>query len=142
MFNQNLFYMKKLSKVSAKTFNKLIDQLDEERSFKIDNSGGTFMPLSVEKLMDVEFMGNPATIYSLAHYFEQNGDLVPDPDMTFIRLANNSEVIFPASFQNSFGYREAIMQKENGWAYSSQELADQVSFANMWLRNIRHQQNL
>jgi hypothetical protein len=51
---------------------------------KLDRGGSAIMALSIEKLVpEVDFAGTNATIYSLSHYFEQNGDLVPDPDMTF-----------------------------------------------------------
>lgn len=48
-------------------------------------SGG-FMDLVVERLphLDTTVTNHPGQVYSMAHYFEQNGDLCSDPEMTFI----------------------------------------------------------
>ena len=44
-------------------------------------------------------------LFSVAHYFEQNGDLVPDPDVVFVRAADGWA---PVSFQNLLAYRIAV----------------------------------
>jgi len=76
--------MKSLNKTASRTFAKLITQMGQADYLKLDRGGAAIMALSIEKLVpEVDFAGNNATIYSLSHYFEQNGDLVPDPDMTF-----------------------------------------------------------
>ena len=58
--------------------------------------------------------------YSVAHYYGQNGDLVPDPDVVFVRPADGWS---PVSFQNALAYRV-------------------VQFANHWMRNIQEPQGL
>jgi len=113
-----------------------------ESHIKIDNSEGVFMSLSFELLSDINFNGVVAKIYAMAHYYQQNGDLVPDPDMTFIQLVDTPDVIYPASMTNTFGYKEGIWNDNGKWVMDVKEQADQTSFANMWLKNINEQQQL
>jgi hypothetical protein len=70
------------------------------------------MYLSFEKLYECDFVGRPATVYSMSHYFEQEGDLVSDPDMTFIAPKDKPESFFPATFQNMLSYTEALYKKD------------------------------
>ena len=105
------------------------------------------MALSIEKLVpEVDFAGTNATIYSLSHYFEQNGDLVPDPDMTFAVIDQIKEakglLIIPLTFQNSIYYTEAIFLKADSWQIHPKQQADLADFANNWLKNIQWQQDL
>lgn len=44
------------------------------------------MAVSVDHLYDCE----SGSIFSVSHYYEQNGDLVPDADMTFYEAASTS----------------------------------------------------
>jgi hypothetical protein len=114
---------------------------------KLDRGGSAIMALSIEKLVpEVDFAGNNATIYSLSHYFEQNGDLVPDPDMTFAVIDQIKEakglLIIPLTFQNSIYYTEAIFLKADSWQIHPKQQADLADFANNWLKNIQWQQDL
>ncbi len=63
----------------------------EHYSVKIENSG--FMALIIEK--------HGAQIV-VAHYFETNGDLVPDPDMEFVDLGADDWL--PVAIQHSTGH--------------------------------------
>lgn len=137
--------MKALNQKSTEIFLKLIDLLEkqgEENHIKIDNTNGSFMPLSFEKLNELVFFKFPAVRFAMAHYFELNGDLVPDPDMTFIYVPEKKQV-FAASIQNQFYYREGIYQDDNGvWKYRPIEQADEANFAMVWLHNIKEQQGI
>jgi len=72
---------------------------------------------------------------SVAHYFEQNGDLVADPDV---------ELHYPtwvptAITQAFFGYRSKFIERE-GKTYVDTRFHKQVSeFLTMWARNIKAQ---
>lgn len=134
--------MKQLNKTAAIIFNHLVSILGEKDHIKIDNSNGTFMPLSFEHLHNKDLMGQEAKVYAMAHYFEQNGDLVPDPDMTFIQLVKSPDIIYPASITTQFGHRQSLWKEDGGWRINRREQADQASFANQWLVNIRDQQEL
>ena len=93
------------------------------------------MPLSVEKI--------GTDTYSFAHYYEQNGDLVADPEMVFKKIEG---YWFPISFaMPGMGiYREAIIfnEAEKITAFRPNELADAISFTKIWLRNIFQQQKI
>jgi hypothetical protein len=135
--------MKNLSKKAATVFNAMIKLMGENDHLKIDNTNGTFMPVVIEKLGEITLYNIPMERYSVAHYFEQNGDLVPDPDMTFFVVKANPEMIFPASFQNQMTYMESILQDESkNWRFRKAIQKDQATFANMWMGNIKIQQNL
>ena len=134
--------MKRLNQNSSEIFVKLIGLMKSEQHLKIDNSQGSFMALSIEKLYDVSIVGRDMTCYSLSHYFSQNGDLVPDPDMTFFVHNLDSSFIYPATFQDQFSYREGLYQDGDKWYINKKEQADQTSFANMWLKNIKEQQDI
>ncbi len=136
--------MKSINQKSAEIFNKLVGLLDEEGHVKIDNTDGVFMYVSFEKLTDTTFVGRPASIYAMAHYFEMNGDLVPDPDMTFIALKEQPEKIYPATFQNAIKYTDAIYtdDKRGVWRINEMLQHDLAHFANIWLKNIKEQQGI
>ncbi|MCH8853957.1 MAG: hypothetical protein IID41_15095 [Planctomycetes bacterium] len=139
--------MKSLNKSATKTFRAIIERLNGSDACTIDN-GGSFMALHVDRLQAVE----AGTIYSLAHYFKQNGDMCCDPDMTF--LASNTgtamgrpelDGVYALTFQQAIPpiYQDAVEwdgPKIQGVRLKMQ--ADHTRFANTWLRNIREQQGL
>lgn len=84
-----------------------------------------FMPLSIEHL------GNGRV--AMAHYYEQNGDLIADPDMEIQLLYNMAEVI---SYQDSFGYKRVYPEPGKVCLALKKDLNQ---FLEKWLRNIRNQ---
>jgi hypothetical protein len=108
---------------------------------KINNSEGSFMPVIIERLYTVpKFInGKTATVYSLSHYYEQNGDLVPDPDMTF---AVDDVMVVPLTYQDSYRYDESLFKDGNEWKFKPALQKSLVSFANMWMINIKEQQEI
>lgn len=139
-----LFTMKKLNQKAAKVFNKLILKLNDQGYLKLDASEGTFMPVVLEQLRkQVAFGPMMVHIYSLAHYFNLNGDLVPDPDMTFAVHAQDPFLIWPLSYQDQYRFQEGLFCDEKGvWKVNRQLQQDHASFANHWLLNIQSQQDL
>jgi len=85
--------------------------------------------------IDVIQQQGTVTQISMAHYYEQNGDLVPDPDME-IMLMHVTRMALPVHFQNAFAYRVCV---EGTRVINGREFADQSSFLSMWLRNIKAQ---
>lgn len=136
--------MEHLNKTATAIFKSLISQL-HENYLKLDNSADSFMPVSFERLETIPaFLGGKACIYSLAHYYEQNGDLMADPEMTFFVCDTKTEfLIYPASFrQDNLGIYEESIFKQASWKYSPKFQKQHTLFANMWLRNIKYQQGL
>jgi hypothetical protein len=137
--------MKALSKPAASVFNRIIEGLDGVGSHKkIDNSASAFMALCVE-VIDEWAEGK---IVSLAHYYEQNGDLMKDPDMTFL-VSNGKKfldgAIIPTSFEmsNPPTYQPSLFYDEQGrLMVRNKAQEDQAKFANTWMRNIKEQQHI
>ena len=134
--------MKAINKQAKKVMDLLIEGVDIEASDskKIDNTKGTFMTVHVECVGN----SNLGMIYSVAHYYTQNGDLMRDPDMEFIKGGDGE--FYPISF-----WQDAPLVRDEpvNWAdsgdivsYNEQRQAALVSFANMWMRNIKEQQGL
>lgn len=121
----------------------LINGLSEGQSNKIDNSPGSFMPVTVECLRTMA----QGTLYSLTHYWELNGDLMRNPDMEFFASYNDQGMqFFPVYFQQDAPYfeQEAVEYGPGGHitGFYPAIQHDLVSFANMWLANIAEQQRL
>ena len=124
--------MQALNKQAKKIMEALIAQLDDGY-LKLDNTKGTYMPLSVEKVTDEPGF---TAVYSLAHYGEQNGDLMADPEMTFGECDHE---FFPLSFRNDYvGIYQTVITEQVDLKLQ-QELAE---FAAMWLKNVVDQQKL
>ena len=108
---------------------------------KIDNGGAGIMAVHVENINTL-----PAgPIFSITHYYEQNGDLMSDPDMTFLKGFDGN--YYPLSFQqdNVGLYQDVVAEyddKGNILKYRPRLQMDLVSFANMWMKNIKEQQRL
>ena len=141
--------MNPLNPTATKTFQSIINRLNGSRHIKINNAPEAFMPLSVEFLYETTIASQPARIYSLSHYYQQFGDLVPDPDMTFAVLNSHPthpegpQRVFPLTYQDSFRYDEAVFPTEEGnWKQNPKLQASLTAFANLWLKNLKHQQNL
>ncbi len=91
-------------------------------------SAGAFMDLHVDNL-GVDPDGN-LTI-SLAHYYEQNGDLVPDPDMEVkVYKHGMAEAL---AYQDSFGYRRVYPEPGKVAPRAKKELNRFLAY---WLKNI------
>lgn len=135
--------MKTLNQTTTATFNKLVELAKaNEGHIKIDNAKGDFMPVSVEILESNE----KQSLVSIAHYYEQCGDLMADPEMCFL-LKNDSLgcMVVPYYFkQDNLGIERESVKIENGEfkGYYPKMQADQTVFANMWLKNIKLQQNI
>ena len=131
--------MKTLNKQSTQTMNKMVSMM-EEGYIKIDNTGGSFMPVSVEQI----FENDNYRIFSVAHYYEQNGDLMADPEMCFLMDIKSSKYL-PSYFkQDNIGVEQEsiIMERGEIIEYKAKLQAEHAEFANMWLSNIKNQQNI
>lgn len=85
-----------------------------------------YLPLIIEK------HGNSMIV---AHYRRQNGDSIPDPDMEFL-VTDIGWV--PAGLQNCFGHysRASMVDGEGRIRIDKKALRSQLTFSNMWARNI------
>lgn len=103
-----------------------------DHSIRLEGPPG-FMPLVVE-YVGVGFRGFP--LISVAHYFEQHGDLMADPEMTFEVAGSDWQ---PLTFQqDGLGvYQEAVYQGEDGQTMVRPKLLQDLrAFARIWDDNI------
>ena len=133
--------MKAINPQARKVMDKLVEGVDIEanESKKIDNTKGVFMPVHVE----VVALCNLGRIFSIAHYYTQNGDLMRDPDMEFFQ--GDDGEYYPISFwQDAPPVRdEAVEWKGNEISGIRPKLqAALATFANTWMKNIKEQQGL
>jgi hypothetical protein len=133
--------MKSINQQAKKVMDLLTKGVDSEasESKKIDNTEGTFMPVHVEHVTQCSL----GLIYSIAHYYKQNGDLMRDPDMEFIKGGDGE--YYPISFwQDSPLKRDDAVEWEDGeiTRINPKMQAALASFANTWMRNIKEQQGL
>lgn len=134
--------MKKINQKAAKVFNKLIENLNWNNPHKRlgGEIGGdsTFMPVSVEIVDEVPV----GLIFSIAHYDVQNGDLMADPEVTFLQHQNGG--IFPMTFRNDYmGINERNIYIEEGKIqFRPQKQRSLATFCGTWMENIKQQQRL
>ena len=135
--------MKTLNEEATKIFMNLISLANQnEGHIKVQNDD-SFMAVIVEGLNEIDFGGQLAVNYSIAHYGKQNGDLMADPEMTFIFVPGIDKV-YPSNFTNHYAgaYRECLFLEGEKWKINQKEQADQALFAEQWMKNIKDQQRL
>lgn len=139
--------MQKLNQQATKIFCRLLKKMKgEHMKLQVQE----FMPLSMERLQqDIETPYGKATLYNLAHFFEQNGDRMSDPEMCFLVVDKQTVAddesfiaIFPQMYRlDSLGIYEESILIENGSVTNCIKVwqNDHCNFANQWLKNIRQQ---
>lgn len=74
-------------------------------------------------------------LISVAHYFEQNGDLIPDPDVEL-----HYPTWTPTAITQAIGYRrEKFIERDGKTFVDTRFHRDVSSFLVMWARNIQAQ---
>ena len=129
--------MKALNKKAEVIFHRLTEgmvKLGDHR--KIDNTNGTFMAACVEVIGQAGL----GPLVSVAHYYEQNGDLMRDPDVVF--LIGADQHVYPISYRHDgLGIdQEAAVVEDGQWNVKPKMQADITRFANQWMLNIQDQQ--
>lgn len=127
-----------LNRRATTVFFKVLEHLKETDHVRIDNSENTFMPLVAERLHAGNVMYLQGSVYSFAHYYEQNGDLIADPDMTFF-VCDQTRKVYPLTYQDSRQYDEGIYMRGEKW-FCARVQHHLTTFANHWMNNIYYQQ--
>ena len=107
-------------------------------------SSGAYMDLCIENIGPT--VGGQPQI-SVAHYYEQNGDLCPDPEIVFVVFADRWFPIEHTTPQLMImgrvigGYQRLVNLNADGWPETWKPRAQRESavFANKWAANLRHQ---
>ena len=90
-----------------------------------------FMDLNLDRL----YADEESVTIALSHYFKQNGDMIPDPDME-VRIYPEMKMAEALTYQDSFGYREVYPAPGQ---VSLKAKKDLNVFLNQWLSNILEQ---
>ena len=113
---------------------------DEDGNYAKIHNNPNLMAVVVEKVGNLAGYGE---IISIAHYGEQNGDLMADPEMTFTIVGRE---YYPISFRNDYlgRYQEVFGFDEDGTpeTINTSLQFDLTCFANQWMKNIANQQRL
>jgi hypothetical protein len=140
--------MQTINRASTIIFCRLLKKLEERESVRLISEG--YMPLCLEHIMEnIETPFGAAKLYSLCHYFEQNGDLMRDPEMCFLAVDLRKESnefnlisIYPQMYRlDGIGLDQESARIENSKLVSFRNAMqrDHVLFANSWLKNIKDQ---
>ena len=138
--------MKNLSQHSTRIFCELLDKMQGKDYLKITNE--PYMPLSIERIGKIYW--EDGKLISLCHYYEQNGDLMADPQMCFIlvdqrekdKTAYEKVMVVPYLFQqDNLGiYEESMLFKNDVVAHCDiVKQAEHTAFADHWLHNVAQQ---
>jgi hypothetical protein len=106
--------------------------------FKIENP--PYMALVIEDIHELGPHGFP--LISVAHYGEQNGDLMRDPEMLFEIYKHGEETKFiPTYWRNDYAGVEqySVTQGADGPEVNERLQREHAQFAAMWDRNLRDQ---
>ena len=106
--------------------------LRSDRSYRLKARG--FMDLVVEVLPQCPETG--AMVLSLAHYFEQNGDLCQDPEMT-VRVFSHG-MVEALTFQQAIPPIYSVVYPQPG-VVAMRVKQDLNAFLSLWLRNLTAQ---
>ena len=111
------------------TKHNLLEEFKIKQEFHAKFSKEGFLPLVIERHGDR---------VSVTHYFEQNGDLIPDPDMELL-IGIDGEW-YPVAIQFATGhYAQARFWKDGKEFIVPREIRDQIRFSSMWAKNLKWQ---
>jgi hypothetical protein len=136
---------KYLNQKTTRIFNTLTENLDNPGDAKTfdahgytENWNGGIMAAHIENIGN---WNNGFPLYSIAHYYKQNGDMMKDPDMVFVKHPLGK--VFPISFeQSSAGIYQESVWYDDGFKMKAKQQKDHATFANTWMENIKEQQEL
>ncbi len=122
----------------CKQMKKVIEQiLAKQGKLQKFNSGEFHIRIKNEPYMDLVVERHDKQV-TITHYFEQNGDLIPDPDQEFIIGADGEW--YPVAIQFATGHYVRAREWRDGKEFINfRECVDQAGFSRMWARNIKAQ---
>ena len=129
-----------LSKSALTVFNVITEGINDVGDHRrIDNAGkdSGIMAVVVE---GVDRTPQGSLIVSVAHYYEQNGDLMADPEVTFV--VAREDYVYPISYkQAGLGIDREYVRWEDGKVFWNLRMQNDLArFCTTWMRNIKQQQ--
>jgi hypothetical protein len=112
------------------TAHGLLDAFRASQHYSVKLVSAGYMPLTIEK-HDKQI--------TVTHYYIQEGDLIPDPDVEFVDLGSDDWL--PVAIQHATGHycRAAEQAASGNWLVSKAAMRDLQSFVRMWARNLLNQ---
>lgn len=109
------------------TAHGLLEAFRANRHYSVKLVSAGYMPLAIEK-HDKQI--------TVTHYFTQNGDLVPDPNVEFVDLGGDDWL--PVAIQHATGHycRTAEQAESGNWLIAKSAMRDLQSFVRVWARNL------
>ncbi len=102
----------------------------------IEESGKSKVDGYMDLNLDILHKRSTRIIIALSHYYKQNGDMIPDPDMQ-IAVYPKLELAEALAYQDSFCYRE-IYSDDKG-AEDIKAKRELNAFLDQWLSNLIEQ---
>jgi len=133
--------IKPLSPKAYKIFKVMADaaRTDEEQAIKIDNTTD-FMPVCVEIIYNINAHEEHV---SIAHYGQENGDLMRDPEIIFYHDRNEGKA-YAMNYRNDYfnSWEVSIKEGDDGRPAMVNQIRQRqhTEFAELWLNNIKKQQ--
>ena len=150
--------MKHVSQTARRVVDRLVAGMDnpgDATTFDAHNYtekwDGGIMAVHVENIGNIPSTGN-GNLYSVTHYYKQNGDMMRDPEMIFWggqTMNQKCEMVdtyYPIYFRQDGGIpieeESAVFTDGKLSGYRPAMQADHAKFANQWMKNVKEQQNL
>lgn len=123
----------KLMKV-AKGLEKLLENYDSQSEIYGKSTKTGFMDFGLEVLQKTKAGFHIA----LSHYYKENGDMIPDPDMEVLVNIKN-KTLESLAYQDRYTYKEVYDDKFERKMVDKKEKRSQNDFLVMWLNNLNLQ---
>jgi hypothetical protein len=127
----------------------ILAQLVQAYNFDLfDNSANIYLKLEQKDYMPLVLERLEPHVISLSHYYQQNGDLMADPDITFLvrpPVDHQKLLLFPLTYRlDGLGLNQELAflndQRDQIHSFKSRSMADVASFCNQWAINLQAQQ--
>ena len=126
-----------MPKTRKNVYQVIYDKLDKLTGGieKFASTGNSHKKIVSEGFMDLIIECNTKNIISLTHYYKQNGDLCPDPDMT-VKIIPSIKMAEALTYQDTYRYQEVYLDDNKYYPQLKKELN---TFLNKWLSNLKMQ---
>ncbi len=121
----------------AETIARIVDATGQGAAFRTDDhyhvriANHGYMDLVIESWASPHYAGRRNI--SVAHYYEQNGDLVADPEVEIVDTG------MPIGLSQPWGYTRCLLVQDGKLMLKPRAKADVMSFLVVWGRNLRQQ---
>lgn len=97
-----------LAERNYKKLLKVIPCLTDINTYSLDSYGKSQSSGFMDFNLDFINITDSYIDIAISHYFRQNADSIPDPDM-IVRVYIDLELVFPLTYQDQFGYNVKLL---------------------------------